>query len=346
MIFNAFTIIIFFIALLTGILALILAAFSFRIYQRWGKSLSDQEKSTIENRSYLLLLIAVVILSVKLLSWPLFYVTLQSYIPNIQGAMCIFGVTQAQPHLSSIAQIFKPVVFFFIGGWLLLNALDRTTERAPLFKRKFLFLSFVSFMVLGDSVSDFVFLTSFSTEADIACCTTFFDLPERTTAMLPISILGKDYERYMLPLYYLSNISLFTFTAISYIRLSPGRLFRYTIMNSNVLCPMITGAVLSLLNAAITVIALFEVIAPKIMELPYHHCIYCMWQYVPDSIVMTGLFIIGTFSLNWALLLYITGKHKETVNRMKEYIRNLYFLGLIGIGVSMVMVTIHIFIKG
>ena len=345
MIFNAYTIIVFFISILTGILAFILFVFSLRVCLRWGKNLSDEEKSKIENRSYLLLLIAVVILAVKLLSWPFFYVTLHSYIPHIQGAMCIFGVTQTQPYLSSIAQFFKSVVFFSAGGWLLLNGLDSTTETAPLFKRKFLFLSLVSLVVLADSVSDFIYFTTFSTEADVACCTTFFDLPERTTAMLPISILGRGYERYMLPLYYLSNISLFAFTALFYIRFSAGR-FRHTIMNSNVLYMMVTGAILSLLNASITVIALFEVIAPKIMELPYHHCIYCMWQYVPVSIVMTGLFIIGTFSLNWALLLYITGKHKETVKFMKEYIRNLYFLGLIGTGVSMVMVTILIFIKG
>ena len=77
---------------------------------------------------------AVVILFIKLLSWPFFYATLQSYVPSIHGAMCIFGVTRIQPNMTTIAQILKPLVFFAVGAWLLLNRLDRKTETAPLLK--------------------------------------------------------------------------------------------------------------------------------------------------------------------------------------------------------------------
>jgi hypothetical protein len=345
MILNAYTIIVLFIAALTGILALMLAVFSLREYRRFSMAGTGEERTATENRSYLLLLIATVILVVKLLSWPFFYVTLQSYVPHIQGAMCIFGVLQVDAGFSSFLQILKPVMFFLVGGWLLLNNLDRTTETAPLFRRKLLFLSLVSVIALVDSAGDVMYFTSFEGKADVTCCTLFFDLPERTTAMLTKSVLGEEYARYLLPLYYMTNIFFIAFMVISYIRFLPGR-FISPPVNLQVLSLLGAGVVLSLLNAVISLFALFEIIAPKIMELPYHHCIYCMWQYAPDSIVLTALSVLGTFSVNWAFLLYITGRHKETVPHMIKYVRNLYFMGITALAASLAMVTIHFIAKG
>lgn len=326
-----------FAAALTGVLAVPLGIMSFRIFQKWEKPLYAEERTDIENRSYLLLLTAAVILSLKLLTWPFFYVTLQSYIPSIRGAMCIFGVTQFYPSMSSALQLFKPLVFFLIGGWLLLNQLDRKTETSPLFRKKFLFLHLISFMVLIDSLGDLMYFTGFNTGSSVACCTTFFDVPERATAVLPLSILGEAYEKYMLPSYYTMNMSLLALMGVSYRGLQ----------NNKLLPPWMTiaGAILAVLTAVITIFAMFEVIAPELMGLPYHHCIYCMWQYVPDSVLITALFIIGIFSPCWALLLNIMGRHSETDAALKGYIMNLYFFGIISTGASMLMVTIHLMLK-
>lgn len=345
MILNAYTIIILFTAVVTGILSFVLAVASFVQYQKSGMTSTGEGRTEAENRSYLLLLIASVILIVKLLSWPFFYVTLQSYVPHIHGAMCIFGVIQGNPELGNLMQIFKPLVFFLIGGWLLLNALDRKTERAPLFRRKILFLSFVSIMALIDSAGDLIYFTSFQTESDVGCCTLFFDLPDRTTAMLPMALLGENYLRYLLRLYYFSNSILILLAGISYTRFSSER-FSSTLINKQVLTLLAVCAAGSLLNAALAVVAFFEVIAPVIMELPYHHCIYCMWQYAPESILMTALFIVGTFSLNWALLLYLTGRNSETMPHMRKYVRNLYFMGITALTASLAMVVVRFILKG
>ena len=345
MILNAFTIIALFTAVVTGILALVLAVSSLREYRRFHLVSTGDERTAAENRSYLLFLTAAVILIVKLLSWPFFYVTLQSYVPHIQGAMCIFGVLQVNADFSNVLQIFKPVMFFLVGGWLILNKLDTTTETAPLFGRKLLFLSLVSAVALVDSAGDVIYFTSFEGEADVTCCTLFFDLPERSTAMLPMSFLGEDYERYLLPLYYLSNLFFIIFMVIGYVRFSPARFIPLPV-NLQTLSLLGAGAGLSLINAIISLFALFEVIAPKIMALPYHHCIYCMWQYAPNSIVITALSIIGTFSVNWAFFLYAAGRHRETVPYMRKYVLNLYFMGITTMAASVAMVTIHFFMKG
>lgn len=334
MIINAFAVIALFVALLTVLLSVLLAVSSVRIYMSWGDVRLMEERIAIENRSYLLLNIAVAVLFVRLLSWPFFYVTLQSFVPDVPGAMCIFGVTQVKPYLSSIVQIFKPSVSFAIGGWMLLNHLDRTTETAPLFKRKFLFLFIVSILIFADSGLDLFYLTGFRVSNPVACCTTLFDLPERMTASVSVSILGEGYERYLLPLYYLSGLSFIVLHLISYHRIS--------LKGSSTLRFTVTGAVIALTNAVITIFTMFEVIAPRVMHLPYHHCIYCMWQYVPTSILVTALFIIGTFSPGWALILDIAGRHDETATTLERYLKGLSLLGIAGIGGSMVMTTVYL----
>ena len=341
MILNIFTAISLFISSVTGVLALVLALFSFRIFQRSGLNLTGEERTAVENRSYLLLYMAVVILWVKLLSWPLFYFMLQSCIPYIQGAMCIFGVTRAQPYLGGAAQVIKPVVFFLIGAWLLLNMLDRGTEKAPLFRRKFLFLSVLSIVVLADSVHDFIYLTSMEVTSDVSCCTTFFDLPERTTASISVSLIGQDFEKYILPFYYSSNAVLIAFLAAAHMRFP---LLRTS--GPSIVLLLMSGSLLALVNALITIVALFEVIAPVVMQLPHHRCIYCMWQYVPGTILMTALFIAGTFFVNWALLLYLIGRHEETLVRLLAWLKNLYLFAIACLGTSLVMATIYLIIKG
>lgn len=340
MILNTHTVILLFIAVLTGTLAAALAFFSGRILYRTSLALTVEERTDTENSSYLLLYIATVLLWIKLLSWPLFYVALQSFIPYIQGAMCIFGVTQAQPYFSGSSQIIKPVVFFLIGGWLLLNGLDRRTETSPLFRRKIAFLVFLSIIVAADSIQDLVYLTSFETASDVSCCTTFFDLPERTTAAVSISLLGSDYEKYILPAYLASNIGLIALTAAAYFYVSGPK-----VSHRARLLFLVPESLFALFNAAVTVIAMFEVIAPVVMELPLHHCIYCMWQYVPGTIFLTAGFILGTFFVCWALFLYLSGRSRETGSVLLDWIRNLHFLAAAFLGVSLIMTIGYLILR-
>jgi len=341
MILNTFTIISLFTAAVTGVIALVIVFFSLRVFYTSAPGLTSEEKTDVENRSYLLLYMATVILWVKLLSWPLFYFTLHSCVPYIPGAMCIFGVTQAQPYSGTTAQIIKPAVFFLIGGWLLLNGLDRHAETSPLFRRIIFFLGVLSIVVFADSVHDFMYLTSFDVSSDVSCCTTYFDLPDRASASVPVSLIGRDYEKYLLPFYYFSNVLMIAFLTVVSLRVfSLKTPARYT------MSVLFSGAMLSLINAAVTVIALFEVIAPVVMGLPLHRCIYCMWQYVPGTILMTAFFVIGSFSVCWALLLYLLGRHEETSVRLSMWLKNLYLFAVTCLGISLVMSIIYMLIKG
>ena len=106
-------------------------------------------------------------------------------------------------------------------------------------------------MIILDSITDLIYFTGFNIKIFVSCCTTFFDMPERTTAMLPVSILGEGYDRYMLPFYYVSNVLLIVFLVASYPYLS-ARSLRLTA----------TGVVLALLNTGITVLLCLSQLRP------------------------------------------------------------------------------------
>lgn len=332
MIINIFTIISLFIAAVSLILAIFQAGVSIFLYKNWGYSGTGEERTRLEDFAYLVLLIASVILMVRLLSWPLFYATLNSYVPEVQGAMCVAWVTQIKAGMARLLQTVKPLVFFAVGGWLLLNMLDRTTKTGPLMKRKFLLLSLVSLLVIGDSLGEMVFLFKVKATSSVACCTTIFDVPTRSSAMIPKSIFGEGYGGLMIPIYYASNVIVIGFLGI------------ILWIGSTGIAALSAAFLLALLNVPLTGICALEKIAPTLMELPYHHCLYCFPRNVPDGAIIMALFVIGTFSTGWAFMLKVLGRSPETEETMKRYISNLLWLALVGLLSSMVMVSVHLMV--
>lgn len=330
MIINVFTIISLFIAAVSLVLGLFQAGVSLFLYKNWKTVKTGEQKTRLEDFAYLVLLIASVVLMVRLLSWPLFYATLNSYVPEIQGAMCVAGVTQIQSGMARLLQTIKPLVFFAVGGWLLLNMLDRSTKTGPLMQKKFLLLSLVSFLVIGDSLGEMVYLFKVKATSSVACCTTIFDVPSRSSAMIPKSIFGEGYGGLMIPIYYASNLIVTGFIGILIWTGSPG------------IVALAVAVLLALLNVPLTGICALEKIAPTLMELPYHHCLYCFPKNVPDGAIIISLFVIGTFSIGWVFMLKILGRSSETEEMLQKYVKNLLWLALVGLLSSMIMVSVHL----
>lgn len=330
MIINIFTIISLFIAAVSLLLGIFQAGVAVFLYKNWGGIRTGEERTRLEDFAYLVLLIAGVVLMVRLLSWPLFYATLNSYVSEIQWAMCVAGVTQIKAGMARLLQILKPLVFFAVGGWLLLNMLDRTTKTGALMKRKFLLLSIVSLFIIGDALGEMLFLLKFNASSSVACCTTMFDVPTRSSAMVTRSIFGEGYGGMMVPMYYISNSIVIVFIGILLRTGSTG------------MVGLSAAFLLSMLNLFFTGICGMEKIAPVLMDLPFHHCLYCFPRNVPDGSIIMSLFVLGTFSAGWALLLKITGRSQETEATLHRYIKNLLWLALVGLLSSMVMVSVHL----
>ncbi|MBM4325475.1 MAG: hypothetical protein FJ115_18150, partial [Deltaproteobacteria bacterium] len=313
MILNALSITMIFIGALSALLAIWGGISSLILYRKWERPTAPEEKTSLEDRSYLILLIMVIVLVVRLINWPLFYVTLQSFISDIEGAMCIFGVTQVKPSLTRFSEILKPITFFFIGGWLILHVLDRATKTSPLMRRKLFLLSIIGLLVLIDSMGDIFLVIGIAPESLVSCCTTITDILNRPTRTTPESLLGPEYAQFLQSIFLITHLALIGFVGLILRSKKPRRAIL------GVLC------LFSIVNAVLFLLSQIEVFAPRMMHLPFHHCLYCLWQYVPDSIVMYLLFILGTFSVGWGFTTELFGRQGGAADLLPAYLRKIYW---------------------
>lgn len=298
MIINVYTFIMLFAAIVSLVIGAIILPLSYKLATNWGKCKNSETKDKLERTGYLVLLIACVIFAVRMASWPFFYLTLGSYVPEVPGAMCMFGVTQILPYAVGFLQIIKPIGFFLMGGWFLLYYIDNQTKTSPLAVRKFAFLAVISTVLLADSIGDLYYFICMKPLMTVSCCATFFDIPVRASAMIPRTILGGSYEKSLLPVYYITNFILISFLIYMLWR----RIFRQV--------AIFIALGLGIINAFVVILSFFEVIAPRLMQLPYHHCLYCFIGsgLVPDAPIVLGLFISGTYAIGWVPLLNLICK--------------------------------------
>lgn len=325
-----------------GVLSILLMIWggisSSALYKKLGKPFTPEEKTLLEDRSYLVLLIIVIVLVIRLMNWPLFYATLQSFIPDVEGAMCIFGVTQVKTGLTRFLEFLKPVNFFLIGGWLILHFLDRATKTSPLMRRKLLLLSILSLFMLMDALGDILLMIGIVPESLVSCCTTVTDISNRPTRTKPESIFGPQYTQY-LKIFYLTShlvlIGLIVFI-LKFKKLENTFSWRRGMLGFVFL--------LALLNAILFVLSQIEVFAPAMMHLPFHHCLYCLWQYVPDSILMFLFFILGTFSVEWGFTTALFGRQGDAADLLPGYLRKIYYFALFFLSASLIMLLIHLLV--
>lgn len=339
MILNVFSITEIFIGLLsTGLMGWV-GIQAFRLYLRSDRSARPEDQTLLEDQSYLMLAAAFLVLIIRLINWPLFYLTLQSFIPQVNGAMCIFGVTQVREPLTRSLELMKPLGFFLIGGWLVIHHLDRATPTGPLLGRKLLFLALLSLLVIADSLGDVILFLTLSPSVVVSCCTTVTDIMDRPTSTVPRSLLGTGYRPGLEILYFALNVGLIGLCAFfawvkKWDRGQRGQRSLLTVT-----------ALLSLVNALIFLLVQIESFAPCFMGLPYHHCLYCLWQYVPDTILLYLLFILGTMAPGWAWLVEMVGRKGEAAAFIPRYLKALFALAALTLSASLLMTILHLVIS-
>lgn len=304
-----------------------------------GKSLSTGERLTLqENRLYLLFWMGAVLLILRFVAWPLFYFTLHSFVPEIEGAMCIFGARNFLPTLTRVLELVKPLLFFLGLIWLVLFRFERFASKHDSGNRKgqsrvlflLLFCSLASLVDSGGSV--WLWLQS-SAELAVSCCTTVTDIPDRFTVWVPQSIFGPIYSQLLWYLFFGTNLLLIIQVVLCYRKSLTGA----------VSTPyLLVLFVLGLLNSVIGLFSFIEVIAPRLMGLAFHHCLYCMVQTVADGPLLLALFVVGNFAVTACLpirLLAVNWTQEEALNKG---IQLLLFIGLSGVSGSTIMVIAHL----
>ena len=151
---------------------------------------------------------AVVALGMRLINWPFFYATLQSFIPDIDGAMCIFGVTQVCRTATGLAELVN-LSFLSHLRIFLAHMIDHRTRTSPLMGRNLFFIGCASVVVILDSLLDVYLMLNIVPGQLVSCCTTVTDILDRATRRVPQLIFGPSMRRVLEYGYYASNILLF-----------------------------------------------------------------------------------------------------------------------------------------
>lgn len=330
MIFNAYAVLDGFVSLLRlglGVLVLWLG------WRAWTRLAPDPEgRQALEDRCYLLFLLAGLLLWLNVASWPIFYLLLQSYVPQWPGVMCIYGVTRIGagsvgasrflPPLVTTLEVAKPALVFLSGAWFVLYLINRRTRTAPLTGRVLLVLLTAAVLAVGDAAAEVAYLAIPKKERFLSagCCTGLLDEASRTNRFLPTALLGENEVPALYAAYYAVNVGM-VLALWACIRLSRRRL------PSAWLGPLLLGAVLAL---TVSAAFLIDVAAPRLLHQPDHHCPYDLVPQAPQSLAAVALFAVGCFAVGWACVAAWLGGDSQTRSALPRTVSGLLHLGLFG----------------
>jgi len=299
---------------------------------------SGEDLARIEDRLYLLFWLGAIFLLLRFIAWPLFYLSLHSLIPEISGAMCIFGARNLQPVFSRALEIIKPLLFYSGLVWLLLFKLERFGNRegteGSARKSSLILLSFCISIGLTDSISSVVLWLRSNAELAVSCCTTVTDIPSRFTVWIPESLFGSEYASLLWVLYFASNAILI-----------PGGLFVRSRLNKEIIgtIPLLCLLIMVILNSVIGTFAFIEVISPRLMQLPFHHCLYCLMQKVLDAPIFVALFVLGNSLIAAMFPVWILAKKWARPTTLIALLAKLSVFGAACLSGSVLMIITHLF---
>jgi ABC-type uncharacterized transport system fused permease/ATPase subunit len=274
-----------------------------RIYRSWSRS-DEEERHELEKAFYLTFSAVVIILGIRLFLIPLYFWTMQGFVPTIPGAMCLWGVFDALPGVtwgSLFLKFLLPVAYI---GWLLLSYINGKSKTNPLMQNMMAFFIIISPLVLIDSITDIATFSQMQ-PVQVNCCSDAIDVWNRP---LPMMIGGLSGQTVLLLVFLLLSalFAMLLFLALKYRAAHLG------------------ATILSLPVAGLLVLTITEVFTPWLLNLPFHHCPFCLFFLHPFAIVFTALF---WFALASPWLVWITKKmgrenaeSEETETRLRKTI--------------------------
>jgi hypothetical protein len=348
MILNAYAVLDAFVALLRiglGGLVLLLGVSALRAW--WGSGRLPEKRKALEDRCYLLFLLGGLLLCLNVVAWPMFYLLLQSYVPQWDGIMCIYGVTQigtksinSSRHLPSLimaVQIFKPILIFLSGAWFVLYLVNRRTRTAPLTGRVLLVLLLAGGLTVADAGAEVTYIAIPKTPDAVkfqsgGCCTLTFDESAGASRFLPGSLVPPGAGSRIWGAYYGVNVLLALAVGVC------ARLTRQGLPR-RALLPLLLGAGLAV---AVNAVFLVDIASPRLLHLPYHHCPYDLVPVAPESLLAIALFLGGAFAIGWACVAAWLGRGSETAPLLPSTVGRLLNFAALGFLWSLVMMSVEL----
>jgi hypothetical protein len=338
MILNAYAVLDSFVIALRLVVAVLVVGLALRSWRCWRRGAG--EAHVLEDRNYLLLLLAFLLLFLNLASWPILYLLLDSYVPEWPGVMCIYGVTQVGsgsaglsrclPGLLRTVEILKPVLVFSSGAWVMLYLANRGTVHAPLWGRILLVSMGLGTLAAIEAATEAAYLAIPKHEEFLAagCCTAAAGDDSR---FLPSAFLNDDARSWLSAAYFTVNAGMIL-TLFYAVARQPHR-------------PRLSRLSILLLGAAAASVAsavfLIDVAAPTWLHLPHHHCAYDLIPRVPEAVLGIASFVLGTFAIGWACVAGWLGDCRETQPALAAQVRAMLVIALFAYLGSLVLVIVE-----
>jgi hypothetical protein len=342
MLLNPYAVLMVFVALLRCFLGVVVLGVGLAAW-RAGKPATPEGVTSLENRIYLLFLVAIVLLGLNLISWPLMYLLLQSYVPQWPGIMCIYGVTQVGkgslgaarflPDLLRVLQASKPALVFAGGAWFVLYLLNRRTWTGPLRTGLVIGLLPLGALALADVAAEMTYLAiPKQEEFPSAGCCCALEEEDNSERFMPPDLVGDAGRPWLTAAYFGANLGLILVLLGSSRqgRSSPGALGMGLLLMGDLVVLVVSG------------LFLVEVAAPILLHLPYHHCAYDLIPEAPEAVAAILLFLAGCFLLGWAVLARWFGRCPETEPFLEDMVGRLLRCSMWGFLLSLAMLSLEL----
>jgi len=245
---------------------------AFRIFKRWNKS-DDEERHELEKGFYLTFSVVIVVLGIRLFLVPLYFWNMQSFVPLIPGAMCLWGVFNALPEVTWPSLFLKIVLPAAYLSWLLLARINSSCRTNPLIRNLMALFMILTPVLLIDFGTEIYLLAQLS-PVEVSCCSSAIDVGTR---LVPGMIGGISGQTLLL-------LILFPYSMLyvaSLVLSTKHRAARFNALAITI--PM----------AIVLIITITETLTPWLLRLPFHHCPFCLFFQHPLSLVFATLFWFG-----------------------------------------------------
>jgi hypothetical protein len=308
-----------------------------------GPRPAPEERAAREARSYLLYLLAGLLLALNVLSWPLLYLLLQSYVTEWPGVMCVYGVTRVGanslgisrllPPLLTTLQAAKPLIVFASGAWLVLYLINRRTRTAPLSGRVALVVAASAMLASADALAElaYLFIPKKEEFLEAGCCTALF-LDAGPSRFLPRALFGPDAEPWVWAAYYACNAA---FVAAL---LAGSRAARWGLPRAW-LGPACAGA---MLTAGADLIFAADVAAPRLLQMPGHTCLYDLIPRAPEAIAALAFGLGGCLFAAWGCVAGWLAGGDEAAPFVPATVAGLFRLAALAAVLSTVLMSVEL----
>jgi hypothetical protein len=341
MIVNKYSVLSLFVDSLGLVLAVVLATTASWAAWRIHRGRGELDASRAEQSIHLATLVAMVCLAILVIGWPLLYAMLDSFVPEIPGAMCIYGVTKVMPVANALVQAARPALIYVLGAWLLLESMRRQSGLRARRSRGMIALVLLAGLLAIGQGAEIYYVVKVDSLNEVSCCCCCGGggsaKLQPAAFYLPWAQAGGASRAVVSGLFFVGVPLLAVWLLVKSWRGAP-RSTRLACAESTLLLLAAAGL------ASAALLALAEVLAPLLMRLPFHHCLYCLLfnGRAPDAPLIVGNLVVGSFTAGWAAVLQAALQSESPAAAAWYWHRRLCRIGAATLTASVLMVAIHL----